>query len=91
MGLDLGNNYEDYINNPEAKKLITSKERIEKLTESRNNYKNKFNNMFYTSQRRHKQLLKEVEERNYVDKDTPINANLYTDEARDSLSKILSA
>ena len=79
MGLDLGNNYEDYINNPEAKKLITSKERIEKLTESRNNYKNKFNNMFYTSQRRHKQLLKEVEERNYVDKDTPINANLYTD------------
>ena len=79
MGLDLGNDYEKYENNPEAMNLIPTKERIEKLTESRNNYKNKYNNMFYTSQRRHKQLLKEVEERNYVDKETPINANLYVD------------
>ena len=77
LGLDLGNNYDDYMKSEEAKKLIPSKEHMKRFLESKAYYLNKYNNMFYSSLKRHKNLLSEVEEIDFMDKEDPINAMTY--------------
>ena len=77
MGLDLGNEYDSYINNQEAKKLVPSKERIQELIESRNKYLNKYNNTYYNFLERHKKIMEEINNIDFVDKEVPINARMY--------------
>lgn len=79
MGLDLGDDYDNYMRSEEARKLIPTKESIKKIIESKNSYLNKYNNIFYTSLERHKHLLSEIAEIGFMDKDDPINAMTYVE------------
>lgn len=78
MGLDLGDDYEAYANSPEAQRLIPSKERIKKFIDGKNGYINRYNNAYYTMPARHKKIVSEVENADLANKDTEINARLYT-------------
>lgn len=77
LGLDLGDNYDDYLKSEEARKLTPSKEGIERFIKSKSYYLNKYNNMFYPSLERHKKLLAEVEKIDFMDKEDPVNAMTY--------------
>lgn len=77
IGIELGNNYDDYMENKEARKLIPTKDCMKKFVESRNYYINKYNNMFYTSLKRHQRLLSEIEKIDFQDKEDPVNAMTY--------------
>lgn len=77
IGLDLGDNYDDYLKSEEARKLTPSKEGIERFIKSKSYYLNKYNNIFYTSLERHKKLLAEVEKIDFMDKKDPVNAMTY--------------
>ena len=78
MGLELGNNYDDYLKYGNLDKINPSKERVKSFLESKNKYLNKFNNMFYTSLKRHKKILEEIDSIDFIDKNYPINAATYT-------------
>ena len=80
LGLDLGNDYNLYLESEEAKKLAPSMERADKYVESKKEAKNEFNNRFYMSLERFQKILLEIGSIDLIDKDTPINASMYTRE-----------
>ena len=48
-GINLSNNYEDYINNPEVIKIWPNKDRVKKFFDSRDKLINDFNTEFFNS------------------------------------------
>ena len=77
-GIDLGNNYEDYLENPEVKKIWPAKERVKRFLESRNRLVNEFNIEFYTNTPQHKEARRELESKKLLDKDDSFNATMYS-------------
>ncbi len=76
-GIDLGNNYEDYINNENVKQIIPSMERVDKIVESKTRLLNEFNNLFYTNTTSHKQVRSEINQFNLMDKEDGFDADIY--------------
>ena len=68
-GINLGNDYNAYINNGEAKRIIPSVERVEKFIESKKESENEFNNRFYRSLNEYQTMLLEVLQKDLVDKE----------------------
>ena len=78
LGLDLGDNYEDYLNSEEAKKLWPKKESVDKYLESKKRLTVECENDFFKSTKFYKETMKEIEELNLIDKLTSIDARLFT-------------
>ena len=77
-GVDLGDNYEDYLESAEARSIWPSKERIDALNESYNKIKNKYNNQLYTSLTIHKRLREEIDRLGLLGKDDGFDAAMHT-------------
>ena len=76
-GIDLGDSYEEYLNNEEAKSITPSKEEADKLVESRNRLLNEYKNMFYLNTDFHKKVRGEITQLNLLDKEDGFNAAIY--------------
>ena len=77
IGIDLGNNYNNYINNEECIKSIPSQEIIDKVIQTKNNYLNQFKMEYYSSIGMYKKNHSMLEEENLLDKDTGLKPNLF--------------
>ena len=76
IGIDLGNNYDDYINNEECVKKIPSREFIDRVMQTRNNYLNQFKMEYYSSIGVYKKNHLMLEEENLLAKDTGLDQRL---------------
>lgn len=76
-GINLGNNYEDYLNNDEVKKVWPTKEQIDKFKELKEKYYNQAEQEYYENTNIHKKLRKLVDSKNYILPDTNIDTSLY--------------
>ena len=77
-GIDLGSNYEDYLNNEDVRKIWPDKDRIDRLIESRDDILNKFNIEFYQGLDSHKETRREIDELGLENKDDNFDARIYT-------------
>jgi hypothetical protein len=68
-GIDLGNNYEDYVNNPECKKVWPSDEMISKINERLDYYSDRFYVDMISSMDFFKEVGKTIEEKGLLDTD----------------------
>ena len=78
MGIDLGNDYNNYINNEEVRKIWPSSEMADRIVKSRNKYLNMVNNKSFKDSELYIRISKEMERRNYVDKQTSFNPRLFS-------------
>lgn len=76
-GIDLGDDYEAYIDNEEAKKIWPSKERVDAFQASRNHIMNEYNIDFYSNMPEHLEARKEIEEKHFLDLEDSFNARIY--------------
>ena len=76
-GLDLGDEYETYVNSVEAKKIWPKKERVKAFFESKEKYINIYNNKYYTSISSYKKMVEEVDKIGLINKDDGISAFNY--------------
>ena len=76
-GINLGTNYEDYLNNDEVKKVWPTKEQIDKFKELKEKYYNEAEQEYYENTNIHKKLRKLVDSKNYILPDTNIDTSLY--------------
>lgn len=81
FGIDLGDNYEDYINNEECQKLIPSEELIEQIIEAKNIYKEKALTDFYNSTSEYLYNLERLKARNLYLPEDSYNAKAYHNKA----------
>lgn len=77
-GLDLGEDYSAYEESDEAKALWPTEEQVKNFIETRTRLINEFNIEYYTMQPAHQEMRQEMETRELLDKEDPINASLYT-------------
>lgn len=77
LGIDLGSNYEDYVNNDAVKRVWPNSERIDKLVESKKRLLNDYYIEYYENAPYHKKLLKEVKQYDFLDKNTGFDVSLY--------------
>ena len=76
-GINLGSNYEDYINNSQVQKIWPNKELINRLEERKDYYHNKLNNDYYSSIPFYQEVRKIIENLNLLDKEYSFNPNAY--------------
>ncbi|MBR2678237.1 MAG: hypothetical protein IKE63_02350 [Bacilli bacterium] len=76
-GIDLGNNYDDYLNNEEVKKIWPSAERIDELLKSVEHFKKLCDEELYESIERYQKTIKEIEELDLLDKSVQIDKSIY--------------
>ena len=78
LGIDLGDNYEEYINHQDIQKIFPSlKELSEKIISKRKDLYTRMMNEYYTSLEEYKINIARVEKEGLLDKDHGYNANAY--------------
>lgn len=78
LGIDLGDNYNDYLNNQDIQKLIPSlKDLAEKIIHKRNEFYTRMMNEYYTSLEEYKTNCERIEKEGLLDKEHGYNANAY--------------
>ncbi len=80
-GINHGNNYEAYQNDPECKKLIPSLDFIKRVREKRNALYTEFMNAYYLSTDDYKKNRKRIEEAGCLVEEDWFNANSYANNA----------
>jgi len=81
-GLDLGDDYDAYVNSTDAKKIWPKKERVKSFFESKEKFINIFNNKFYTSLSSYRKIIEEVDKIGLINKDDGIDAHIFTNKQR---------
>lgn len=76
-GIDLGSNYEEYLNSEEAKKVWPSTERIDKLIEEKEKNEEKCEQEIFNNTRRYQETLKEINSFGWLDKHIPVDKDMY--------------
>lgn len=76
-GLDLGNNYQDYVDSELAQKMWPSDADILQITSIRERYINDFNNEFYTNASKYMKIRKEITSKNLLDKNDSFDISMY--------------
>lgn len=76
-GINLGNDYEAYLNSDETKKIWPTKEQISKLKELKEKLQAKAEKTYYENTSYHKKLKELVDAKDYIIKDDSIDVNLY--------------
>lgn len=78
LNVDLGDDYETYLNNPDIQKLlIPLKELAEKMKTKRKELYTKMMNEYYQSLEEYQRNIKRIEEAGLLDKEHSYNANAY--------------
>ena len=77
-GIDLGDSYEDYLQNEEVKKLWPDASVVSSFLQSRDYYLNQFYLDYSASIPSFQNLRHQIDSLGLLDKDDPINARLYT-------------
>ena len=77
-GINLGNNYESYLENEEVKRIWPTKERIEKYEDLKRRINNDCKNEIFINSSFYKKTIKEIEQRDLLNKDDSFDANLYS-------------
>ena len=77
-GIDLGNNYEEYVRSEKARGIWPTFDWALKVEKTREKMLEQFNNEFYTSISRHREFRREITELGLLDKSDSIDASLYT-------------
>lgn len=77
LGIDLGDDYDVYLNDERVKSLIPSKELIERLNNTHKELYTKMMNEFYTSLPEYKENIARIEQLDLLDKEYGYNANAY--------------
>lgn len=76
-GINLGNNYEDYLKNPQVIAVWPSQEIVKKIKSRKDYYHNKFNNDYYTSLPFYQETREKIDSLGFLDKEDSFNANAY--------------
>jgi len=78
LGINLGDNYEDYINHQDIQKMLLAlKDLSEKIINKRNDLYTKMMNEYYTSLEEYKINSERIEKAGLLDKEHGYNANAY--------------
>ena len=77
IGIDLGNNYDDYINNEECLKVIPSQDFIKRVEECRKNNLDQLKIEYYTSISEYKKIQQKLKDENFLDKDVGLSPKLF--------------
>jgi len=77
LGIDLGDNYDDYMNNPKVIPLIPSQEKVKEVIEKRENAYTELMNEYYTSLEEYKINRQRIEQLGLINKNDSYNANSY--------------
>ena len=81
IGIDLGNNYEDYLNDEKVQKMWPNQEMIEKIIESREKYQDIYNEELYDNFDNYQHLKQDLEDMNFVDDVTSNLKKIYSNNA----------
>ena len=76
-GIDLGNDYENYITSDTVKKIWPSKQLVDKFNESKRKKLNSYKNEFYTNRTFYKNTLLEIESKELINKDDNFDAKTF--------------
>ena len=79
-GIDLGNDYQKYVESKEAQKIWPSIERVRQFQESRDRLLNDYNIEYFENIPSHRAGRQEIENYHFLDKVDSFNASLYTKE-----------
>ena len=79
IGIDLGKEYESYVNDSECRAKWPTKELIERVINSKNKYHNKFNNEYFEKIVEYKKIRERIDKLDLLDKEDGFNAKLLTD------------
>ena len=77
FGLDLGDDYESYLNNPEAQKLTPSKELVERIKNTQQKIYKQMLNAYYTNIPEYKKNRARIEALGLLDKEDLYDENTY--------------
>ena len=76
-GINLSGSYEDYIDNPEVKKIWPDEQRVKRFFEIRDTLINDFNIEYFNSISTNKEIREMINSLNLLDKEDCFNAKLY--------------
>lgn len=77
IGINLGNNYNLYLENEDVKSNWPTKERLEKFRETKNKLINNFMKEYYLNTVSHKRLRQVVDGKNLLNKDDGLDQTMY--------------
>lgn len=77
IGINLGNNYNLYLENEDVKSNWPTKERLEKFRATKNKLINNFMKEYYLNTVSHKRLRQVVDSKNLLNKDDGLNQTMY--------------
>lgn len=77
MGINLGNNYNLYLENEDVKSNWPTKERLEKFRATKNKLINNFMKEYYLNTVSHKRLRQVVDSKNLLNKDDGLDQTMY--------------
>lgn len=77
IGINLGNNYNLYLENEDVKSNWPTKERLEKFRETKNKLINNFMKEYYLNTVSHKRLRQVVDSKNLLNKDDGLDQTMY--------------
>lgn len=77
IGINLGNNYNLYLENEDVKSNWPTKERLEKFRVTKNKLINNFMKEYYLNTVSHKRLRQVVDSKNLLNKDDGLNQTMY--------------
>lgn len=77
-GFDLGDNYDDYINNKDVQQILPSKEFIKEIKNEKDKILNDINIKYYSSIPLYQETMKKIDDLNLLDKDISFNPEAYT-------------
>lgn len=80
-GIDLGDNYDLYMNSKEAKSICPNYSTVSEVLKLKDEALNKFNNEFYSNTEKHRLIREEIKSKNLVSKEDSFNASIYTQNA----------
>ena len=79
LGIDLGEDYEAYVNDSECQKIWPSKQIVQRVIDTKNKYLNKYNNELFLGIDEYREIREKIDSLDLLDKEDSFNAALLTD------------
>ena len=79
LGIDLGEDYEAYVNASECQKIWPSKQIVQRVIDTKNKYLNKYNNELFLGIDEYREIREKIDSLGLLDKEDSFNAALLTD------------
>ena len=79
LGIDVGEDYEAYVNDSECQKIWPSKQIVQRVIDTKNKYLNKYNNELFLGIDEYREIREKIDSLDLLDKEDSFNAALLTD------------